>query len=181
MKRSFRPVLALTLAGGLANCTSSTATRRSQQPLETPDRFTIYFRDDAYAHATAVDAPVDEVWKVVPAVFRELGYPGAQASGAGYVFITPNLQIRGRLYPEEPNSKYIDCGTGITGARADSYVVWFAIVTRVRPGAEGGSIVETAIDGNARDRAHSSNAVRCSGTGVLERAIGEMIVIKVKA
>jgi hypothetical protein len=175
----YRSGAAVLLAAVLFGCAGAKVSRSRQQPIQTPDQFVIHFRGDAIAFRSVVNAHVGEVWNVVPVVYRELGYPGAPAKGESHVFITPAFRIPGRLYPGELNSRYFDCGTNVAGTRADSYDIRFAIMTRLRPGVEGSTIVETAIDGNARAAAHNINYVRCSGTGALERTIGESIARKV--
>lgn len=147
--------------------------------LQGPQDYVTYFRTDALPHRTVVQAPADIVWRTLPGVFDELGYPGAPArSTRERVFITPNLQITGRLYEGESNSKYIDCGSGNTGPRADAQEVQFVIVTRVRPEGESETIVETIIDGSARDRMVSAGSYRCKGTGVLEKALVNLLILR---
>ena len=72
------------------------------------------------------------------------------------------------------NSVYFDCGMGLSGPRADMYQVTFAIVTRVTTHSANETLVETLVDGRARDRATSGSDVTCSGTGRLERAIADL-------
>jgi len=147
--------------------------------LETPERFTTFFRGDAVPHRTVVQAPIDVVWRALPQVYREFGYPGATASNTEErIFLTPHMQIRGRLYEGEANSKYIDCGIGMTGPRADTHDVHFAIVTRVRASSETETLVETLIDGTARDRSATGGSTLCKGTGLLEQAVVEALIAR---
>jgi len=61
------------------------------------------------------------------------------------------------------------------------YEVTFVLVTTVRAGPSNNAIVETIIDGHARDRSRGESTVPCHGTGKLEREIGELIRSRVQA
>lgn len=176
----FVHVLSLSLLGACAG--SPGATPSSSGSLHSPDDFVTYFRADALPHRGVVRAPVDAVWKALPAVFEDLGYPGAPAQNSRErVFITPNLQITGRLYEGESNSKYVDCGSGNAGPRADTYEVQFVIITRVSASSDTETLVETIIDGSARDRMVSGGSFRCTGTGTLEKAVVDLLMRRVRA
>jgi hypothetical protein len=169
-------VVALLVVG----CASSAGTPRAGSPLQTPDRFSVSFRSDVPRFSDTLHVPIDVVWQVVPVVYRELGYPAAAATNTRErVYMTPFMTIGAALYAGERNSTYIDCGTGFAGNRADSHEVSFAIVTRVVPGRDNSPMVETLIDGSARPRDASSSPVPCTGTGKLERVIGNLIRRKV--
>jgi hypothetical protein len=160
----------------LAGCTGSRSPAAPKATLETPERFSIVARSDASVFRTVFDAPADRVWDLLPAVYRELGYPGASATNTtDRTFITPNMAIRGRLYPGEYNSTYLDCGTVPIGPRADVYEVHFVMVTRVREGPGDTTVVETIVDGRARDRAGNGMIVPCAGTGKLEKAVADRL------
>jgi hypothetical protein len=166
----------MTLSALITGCASSRSPESSQGPLETPDRFSILIRSDAPVFRTVLPVPLDQAWEMLPAVYRELGYPGAPASNTrDHVYITPNMAIRGRLYPGEHNSNYLDCGTTVTGARADMYEVHFVMITRLRAGKDGETVVETVVDGRARDRSVSGTVVPCTGAGKLEKAVADLL------
>lgn len=147
-------------------------------PVPIPDRFSITYRADAPQTRTVVPAAVERVWEALPRVYREFGYPATPASNTpDRVYITPALLVRGRLYQGERNSDYLDCGDDPNvGARADAYEVTFWIVTRVQPTAEGHTLVETMIDGRARDRQSSSTPAYCFGTGKLEQQLATLLL-----
>ena len=134
--------------------------------------FSVWVRRDAAPVRRVVAAPLETVWDVLPNAFRDLGYSGGRSAREGErIFLTPSLTIKGRLYEGELNSDYLDCGRTAAGQfAADVYEVRFAILARLVPERDSTS-VEIVIDGTARDRTQSSNAVFCTGTGKIETAL----------
>jgi hypothetical protein len=180
MRRAKHRALVAAVVGMVsAGCGSAGSTAGAPSaPVPIPDRFTITYRADAPQTRTVVAAPVERVWDALPGVYREFGYPAAPASNTpDRVYITPALLVRGRLYQGERNSDYLDCGDDPNvGARADAHEVTFWIVTRVQPTEEGHTLVETMIDGRARDRQSSSTPAYCFGTGKLEKQIAALLL-----
>lgn len=179
MNTKTRAGFALLLAASVSACASSSNQNGQTDSLQVEESFIVKVRGDPTVHEYELQNSAEQVWAVVPAAFKELGYPGAPSAKHDYVYLTPYLNIRGKLYPGEFNSKYLNCGQAASYTpAADSYDVTFVIIAFVdkRPG--GGSRVRVLVDGRARDRGQSSHAVPCSGTGVLEKAIGELIALR---
>jgi hypothetical protein len=151
------------------------------QKTQTGERFTVWVRADAQPWRWTIALPVDKVWAVLPDAFKDLGYPGGPRTGGGdLIYLTPPLKVNDRLYQEDANSLYLNCGSTSAGAPvADKYQVVFAILSKVtpRPGGTGGSDVDIVIDGTARDWSGSERSVPvyCTGTGRLETAIFELL------
>ena len=140
------------------------------------DSFSIRYREDARGYHYTFAAPADQVLQALPDVYQYFGFPGALASDTDQlVFISPAATAQGRIYQEEPNSLYLDCGTLLDGPRADTHLVQFAIMTRIVPLEAGGSEIEIIIDGLARARDHNINPVPCRGTGKLEGQIATVL------
>lgn len=164
--------LTLACAGGTAG--SPTPARA---PLDAPERFSILFRPNGSHSSDLVAAPIGQVWQLLPDAYRVIGFPGAPAAARDgeQLFATPHMEISGPMYPGERTSDYIDCGSSpTTGKRSDEYVVTFVIITRLEA-AEGGTRVQTLIDGHARDRTLGGNSVPCHGTGKMEGQIADLL------
>ena len=160
-------------------CTLTAATANAQNaPVKKKEReaFTIRVRTDNNIPEFQLKHAPEDVWKALPAVYEELGYPGSADSSEEYVFITPYMNIRGRLYDGERNSSYLDCGTSPAGMpAADIYGITFVIVTMIEPHPDGGTRVRVLVDGNARDKVLSNNSVPCRGKGLLESGIAHFL------
>jgi hypothetical protein len=141
-----------------------------------PDRFSIEYRAESGALTAALPAPVERVAELIPGVFERLGLPVAPASNTRTLtFITPTLKVSGRLYEGESNSDYFDCGRDIRGAQADFLELRFVVLAELRPADDGGTVLETRVDGNARNRYREGSRFPCSGTGKLERQIEALL------
>ena len=121
-----------------------------------------------------LDAPPEEVWLALPDAFEGLGieityrHPGSMAMG--------NNNFRARRIGEARNSTYLDCGYGRTAIpHADAYEVTASLVTSLRPGEGGGTVMETLFAASARARDVSGGNISCSSKGTLERRMVEML------
>lgn len=140
------------------------------------DSYSIRVREDARGYRYAFDAPTNRVVEALPEVYTYFGFPGGLATSTDdLLFISPTATAEGRIYAEEPNSLYLDCGRVLGGPRADTHILQFALVTRIVALDTGGSEVEIIIDGRARDRVHQTNAVPCRGTGKLEGQVAALL------
>ncbi|HKW10676.1 MAG TPA: hypothetical protein VJO33_09870 [Gemmatimonadaceae bacterium] len=118
------------------------------------------------------DTPADDTWRAVGLAFKDLNYAGApSATGNERLYMTPMLRLEGRLYADEWNSAYFDCGRTPAGTlAADSYVLTFTVMVWVDTDEPSGSSVRILVNGLGRDRTNPSGVAQCSGTGRLEAA-----------
>lgn len=144
---------------------------------EAPERFNVVFRDNGAQRYDTIPAPIDSVWRRMPDAYREIGLPGAAASGPDLVYLTPHLELNARpLYQGERTSDYIDCGSSAAvGERADYYSVTFVLISRLRPVDENRTLIESLIDGHAQSGGNMSNSVPCFGKGRLERQLAGIL------
>lgn len=84
----------------------------------------------------------------------------------------PHFFVRGTMN-REPLSRYVTCGRTISGERADRDQIQLSVVSTVRPGPNGGSVVETLLTASARDRTSGNvgDLMTCSTRGALESRI----------
>jgi hypothetical protein len=124
--------------------------------------------------ADVVGAPAEAVWAALPKAYADLGIPVREISDATRTLGNARLTLSRRL-GETPLSRYLECGSGLTGPFADRYRVEMLIRTSVVP-AEGGARVESYLEATARNPEGSSNTgVACASTNRLERAIAERV------
>jgi hypothetical protein len=86
-----------------------------------------------------------------------------------------NGNFRPRRLGGRSLSTFLDCGSGLTGPYADAYAVRMSLLVQLGPAQDGGTVVRTAIDAYAEDRAVSARPIHCSSRGTLERQIVTMI------
>ena len=69
-------------------------------------------------------------------------------------------------------TKVVDCGGDMGMPNAETYNVQLSIMSLVKPNDAGGSVVETVVEGTARNPVNNAtNAVRCISAGGLEARI----------
>ena len=119
-----------------------------------------------------------QVWTALVAAHEALGIPAAavdaKAGTAVYVHKDHPLLDGKRV------SAYVDCGTTMTGARADTYNVTIK-VTEVLDSPRAGTIaVHTVVNAWAKSLGLSSDAVPCNSTEALEKRIAELLIERLK-
>ncbi|KPJ87764.1 MAG: hypothetical protein AMS18_14180 [Gemmatimonas sp. SG8_17] len=133
-----------------------------------------FYTSEETVVSSAIDAPVESVWSVLPSVYDRLDVSLS-------VLDTVAMQVGNRSFkPRRIGgsrlSKYIDCGRGITATQnADAYEVTMSLLTSVKQAVGGGSVLSIEIGGNAKPRAVSGNPVRCVSKGTLEAFMADLV------
>lgn len=150
-------------------------TKRFDQDLQGREKpIAIWYRTDVSHVRQVIPAPVEAVWRVLPASVESLRFPGTPAVyPEDKIYVTPWMKIERRLYPDESNSLYLNCGITMGGSQpaADEYQVIFAVMTRLTATPAGETEVDIIVDGTAQDMKERFLPVRCNGTGRFEEAI----------
>ena len=124
-------------------------------------------------HVQTLPFAVDQVWRMLPAVFDSLGIPVQTLDGVKRTIGITGYAIRRRL-KTVPLSRFIDCGTSQMGPSADDYDVRLTVLTTVRAG-EGGATVTTSLEALARPLNYAQEYSRCSTKGALEQRIIDVL------
>ncbi len=120
------------------------------------------------------DAPIEQVWSVLPQVYEELGVELAVLDTVsmriGNTRFTPR-RIGGRRL-----SQYLRCGSSVTAApNADTYRVTMSLITRLMDAGDGTTSVLTLVAASAKPRDVGGSVVNCGSTGRLEQRVSEMV------
>jgi len=139
--------------------------------------FHVTYRDGDPKVTHHFDVTADDAWRAIAPAFNDLNFAGGPSTGErDRLYMTPMLDLRGRLYEDEWNSAYFDCGLTPTGLKAaESYQLTFAVMVWVDPDTPSGSSVKILVSGWGRDRANPSANAQCQGTGRLEAAFLQAI------
>lgn len=133
----------------------------------------IEVRNEASSTAFAVPATLTVVWSTLPPVFEQLGIePTFVDARQGQI---GNPQFRRSRIERRSMSTFLECGSGLTGAYADTYDVTLSILVYLAAGVQGSSVVRTTVDAYATARSTNATSVHCTSTGALERRIRELI------
>lgn len=125
-----------------------------------------------------VPAAIEDVWRVLPAVFDSLGIPVTERQQASRTIANTGVRLRRKLGNVSLH-QYIDCGNAQGGPNAETYEVFFSFQTQVMAGRDAGSAqLSTLLQPLARPVNFSGDWVRCSSKGVLEAKIADVTKAK---
>lgn len=173
---SARIALVLLLTGALGACASSGARNRAG-----PERTTVtgtgfgpmqIFTEPGVGSRT-IDAESADIWAILPGVYEQLQIPVSHTDPG--LKELGNRRYRARRVEGDRMSKYVRCGTSMTGALADEYNLTLSVVTRLTDEPGGKTKVLTTVDAIGRPRATSGNPVRCESAGVLELRVAQLV------
>lgn len=156
-------LLAATAAVGCASSTSSDPAGRERiQHVDEDVRLT----NRSAPRADTIPASPLATMRAVVETYRDLEIPVTRAVDAERRLETRDVRMS-RIAGERM-SRFLDCGRGITGQRADNHVVIVTLETSVLPTDDGRSRVVTDFDATARPRDTSGSEIYCSSRGTLE-------------
>lgn len=153
----------------------SAAPAPSTMRVSTPGgNLNIRVRPDEMRSSFIVAAPIDRVWRALPAAFDSLGIPSGVVDAAARQFGSAGFRVRRRL-GTVPLSRYFDCGQTQIGENADEYDVQLQVIATLRTGTAGTTNVEMFLDALARPVAFSQGYQACSTRGTLDVRLVERI------
>lgn len=185
MQKTLWPVWAATL---LAACASGAADGDIRTPSErtisisTPDNAVnadIRMTRDEYLARDALLAPRDAVWAAVADAFEEVGLPAPQLDETRWTASVENHVVRRRL-GDQRLSRYLECGSGMTGAYADERRIYMTVTMQLQEGetAEETTIM-TRVTAVAEQPSGVSGTMSCSSRGSLEQTLANALQLEV--
>lgn len=129
-----------------------------QSPTDASDRF-------------AIKASVDRTFKALTGAMRDLGIEPTRMDSAAHQVGNPGFQKTGKL-GSSPLSLFFECGSDLTGQRANRDRVTIAINATVVAAAGGTSEVRTQLNASSRNMmGNSTDPIACGTTGRLENSL----------
>jgi hypothetical protein len=116
-----------------------------------------------------VAAP-DAAFKAVVAAYGELGLGTPMLDMSARRVGDPRMTVS-RSLKGAPLSRFLSCGEGLMGPRANTDRIMLSIVSQVHPRGTDGSRVETKITAVAVDTSGRGGQAQCSTTGELEELL----------
>jgi hypothetical protein len=117
-----------------------------------------------------IAAPSGQVYQALVAVYSELGIPATVVNPSTGLVASVDRRVVGRLSGTNL-SRYLSCGTTMTGPRADQDRVVLSVVSRVKPEGADKSRVETRVVATATGTSGTSDRLPCTTTGELEARV----------
>lgn len=179
--RGFALPAALLLLAGCAGGSGGSG-GRSSAPAGPPPRvdqvgtsgYDVRISDDGRSASVTLKATPEAAWTGLLAAYQKLGIPVTSTNSASRTLGNPSFDVRRRL-GDQPLSRYLDCGTNLSGVIANSYRVELSVSSSLTPAAGGETVLETRVAASAvSPQGASSGPVRCASTGRLETDIANL-------
>ena len=120
----------------------------------------------------------EEAWKTLLETYNDLKLP-ITALDASKRKVSSSEARAPRTIGGKPLHDYLDCGSGISGPRADSYDVAYTLVSVVMPATGDSTAIRSSLAGKASTRGGTSSPpVDCTSTGRLERRLAQLVRLK---
>jgi hypothetical protein len=176
------PRLARLLAAGLAIlmiASPAASQARSRMRIALP-AFGAQVVMDTIGEVQEVAAPPMKVFIAASLVLNNLRIPidvsDSLTGLVGAAKLTRSRNLGGRAL-----SRYLECGSGMTGPRADTHRVQMPLLIMLDPGSGGNTRVRIALVGSAQDNAGTSTQpVACASTGVFEGELRKAIKAQIE-
>lgn len=173
--RSIRALPPVAVLAALAACgTTSAPVRTVDQPVsyDVPAaRQGVHLVRDEGVSTGSIDAPLDEVWRHLPAAYAGLGLEADALDvldpAARRIVVTDH---RVRRLGGERLSRYLDCGLSTGTPKADNGQARIDLESWLEPDGDA-TRIRIRFEGRSRDTGSSSGAVLCTSKGTLEREL----------
>ena len=177
-------VAALMIAVSVASVTaaaqsSSLPPKTSEEPEVThinleSSNIDIPWTRDRHVSEKTIEVPASRAWSAFPATFADLGIDPNIIDSDQMVF--GSAQVHRHVLAKKRLSHYFDCGNMLGVSTADSYEVWIRVISQILPLDGNLSTIRTQVEATARASDLPGGSVRCSGNGLLEHRIEELLV-----
>jgi len=172
-----RAILLLLLCGCASAGTSSETSNSTpkQAAIYTSPETGTLLAERPRASVTTIAAPPAAVWFAVKKVYADWDIPVTVDNPSAHQVGNQNFfkthQIAGRSMTE-----FVDCGSGMTGAKAATYRIYISLLTDVLTDGKGGTKVQVTFVPMGQDVAGgSSDRIPCGTTGRLEQLMLDQI------
>ena len=126
-------------------------------------------RNEKFISNATIDGRLEQVWAVMPDVYKRLGLPVDGINPATHAVTTGQVHMR-RSLNNVPMSVFLECGRAALGPNADIYDINLRVETAIG-GADGAVVVHSSLAAAGSGVGNGGSQVRCSSTGELERRI----------
>lgn len=135
---------------------------------------------DTMGSPVTVDASPGETFAAAALVLENLGITADVRDSAGGMVGNLKL-VRSRRLDRTPLSVFFDCGSTMTGLRADNYRITMPLLVMLDALGADRSTMRIALLASAQDPTGSSNQpVLCGSTGALESRMQKAIVEQIR-
>jgi hypothetical protein len=131
------------------------------------------------AATATIAAPLDAVWKSLPAVFDSLGIPVNSLDQSTRSFGNAGFKLTKRL-GKTALSEYIDCGKTQAFQSADTYEIYLVVMLQLHSPDPAKTMIATSVQASGKPLTVRGDYTRCSSKAELENRIVDRIRAEVK-
>ena len=154
------------------------APRQTSVAITSDDGSTSYgvrITHEDYIARADLDVPVDRVFAALSEAYQRVGLPSPELDAASYLGKVDGVRVMRRL-GDVPMSRYLECGSGITGAYADTHRVTLFVNTALEPVGADKTIVRTRVEATGAPTGGGGGTRPCTSMGALEQQIAEWLL-----
>jgi hypothetical protein len=123
------------------------------------------------ASSATIVADPKVVWAAVRQAYTSLEIPIGIDNPAAQTLGNQNF-YKARTMGGEPMTAFVDCGQGMTGAKAASYRIYMSLVTNVTADGKGGTLLQVTFSALGQDVTEgSTDRIPCGSTGRIEQLV----------
>jgi len=178
---SRRRLAVATLICTVAACASGSGSGPYAQQHVTVDspggRFDMLLTRDQYLSSDTLTVSPTRAWPALVQTYAGFGVPLQGADAARRMIATQYIHAHTN-FAGERLSRWLECGTTMTGDIATSYEITLRFGTLIDTSVAGRSVIRTAVTATAIAPGSGTTPVECSTRGTLERRIAALVSSK---
>ena len=167
----------------LSGCASSgTASegqyQQSHVTIDAPGgRFDLLLTRDAFLSSDTLTLTPKRAWPALVQTYAEFGVPLQGADASRYMIATQYFHAHSN-FAGERLSRWIECGSTMTGEIATSYEITLRLGTLLDTSVVGRTIVRTVLSASAIAPGSGTTPVQCTTRGSFEKRITALVASK---
>jgi hypothetical protein len=178
-----RRALFLLVLCGCASAGSTSETSNStpkQAALYSSPETGVLLAERPRASVAAIAAPPATVWLAVKKVYADWDIPLTVENPSTHQIGNQNF-FKTRQIAGKSMTDFVDCGSGMTGAKAATYRIYISLLSDVIPDGNGGTKVQVTFVPMGQDvTGGSTDRIPCGTTGRLEQLLLDRVTALVR-
>lgn len=138
------------------------------------DSFSVRITREEFVARTDLEVPVERVFAALSEAYQRVGLPAPELDAGSYLVAVNDVRASRRL-GGVPLSHYLECGSGVAGAYADTHRVRLFVNTALEAAGPDKTIVRTRVEATAAPTAGGGGTRTCTSMGALELQIAEWL------
>lgn len=140
--------------------------------------FDFLLTKESFLSSDTLSVPPSRAWPALIQTYAEFGVPLQGADGSRRVIATQYVRAHGN-FAGQRLSRWIDCGSSITGDIATSYEITLRFGTMIDSSAAGRSVLRSALGATAQATGGGTTPVECTTRRSFEKQIAALVQSKI--